>query len=423
MVVLDLTQIMAGPFCTMLLADMGAEVIKVERPGGDDSRRLGPPWVKGRRTSRAPAAIEPSPSPAPTFERRPSAGGTGDDAQGESTAFLGLNRNKKSVVLDLKRPEAVEAVRRMVKKAGVLVENWRPGAMDNLGLGYEALSQINPALIYCSITGFGRTGPYSARGGFDLIAQGMSGLMSITGHPGQPPVKVGVPIADLNAGALAAYGVLSAYVHRLKTGRGQLVETSLLEAALAYTVYESMIFLNTGIGSGPLGSAHRLAAPYQALRAKDGYINVGAANQANWERFCRAVGREDLLSDARFKANSDRIEDLTALIVELEKTMPSRTRAEWLDVLERAGVPAGPIYDMSEVWADPHVLARDMRVEAPHATLGLVAHIGLPVRLSDTPGTVRAAAPTLGQHTEEVLAWAGYSKAEAARLRKAGIAE
>ncbi|MSQ07858.1 MAG: CoA transferase [Dehalococcoidia bacterium] len=396
MTVLDLTQIMAGPFCTMLLADMGAEVVKVERPGGgDDSRRLGPPFVAPDGPSQ-----------------------TG----GESTAFLGLNRNKKSVVLDLKTPRAVEVVRRMAAKADVLVENWRPGTMESLGLGYRDLSALNPALVYCSITGFGLTGPYSQRGGFDLVAQGMSGLMSITGHPDQPPVKVGVPIADLNAGALAAYGVLSAYIHRLKTGRGQYLETSLLEAALSYTVYESMLYLNAGHLSGPLGSSHRLAAPYQALRTKDGYINVGAANQANWERFAKVIGREELLVDARFRVNSDRMQNLGVLVPELERTLVTRTRSEWLEALEKAGVPAGPIYDMAEVWADEHVLARGMRAEAPHASLGQVSHIGVPVKMSDTPASVRIAAPVLGQHTDEVLAWSGYSPAEIASLRRDKVA-
>ncbi len=382
MVVLDLTQIMAGPFCTMLLGDMGADVIKVERPGGgDDSRRLGPPFI-----------------------------------QGESTAFLGLNRNKRSVVLDLKDPRGVDAVRRIAAKADVLVENWRPGAMDGLGLGYDTLSRGNPALIYCSISGFGRTGPYSARGGFDLIAQGMSGLMSITGEPGSAPVKVGVPMADLNAGVLAAYGILAAYIHRLKTGEGQYLETSLLEAALSYTVYESMIYFTTGRVSGPLGSSHRLSAPYQAVRAKDGYMNIGAANQANWERFAGAIGRADLLADPRFKANSDRLENRAALISEVERTLGTRTRAEWLELLERAGVPAGPIYDMAEVYADRQVLERGMRVDAAHEKLGALSHIGLPVKLARTPGSVRTAAPVLGRHTAEVLRWAGLTEAEVAVL-------
>ncbi len=396
MVVLDLTQIMAGPFCTMLLADMGAEVVKIERPGGgDDSRRLGPPFI---------GVSDPA------------------DPSGESTAFLGLNRNKKSAVIDLKHPRGVEAVKRIAAKADVLVENWRPGTMDGLGLGYDALSKLHPALIYCSISGFGRTGPYAGRGGFDLIAQGMSGLMSITGHPDSAPVKVGVPIADLNAGLFSAYGILAAYTHRLKTGKGQLVDTSLLEAATAYTVYESMIYLATGRVSGPLGSSHRLSAPYQALRTSDGYINVGAANQANWERFARAIGRTDLLGDPRFKLNSDRLQERAALVDELEKTLAHRTRAEWLKVLDEARVPAGPIYDMAEVYADPQIQAREMRVDAPHARLGTVSHIGLPVKLSETPGTIRTAAPALGEHTDEVLRWAGYTASEVDSLRRDGVA-
>ncbi len=387
--VLDLTQIMAGPYCTMLLADMGAKVIKVEKPGGgDDSRRMGPPFIKG-----------------------------------ESLAFLGLNRNKKSAVLDLKEQRGVEAVKRMARKSDVLVENWRPGAMDRLGLGYGALSAENPALIYCSISGFGLTGPYAERGGFDLIAQGMSGLMSITGEPRSPPVKVGVPMADLNAGTFAAFGIVSAYVHRLRTGQGQHIETSLLEAALAYTVYESAMYLNTGAVSGPLGSAHRLSAPYQALRARDGYINIGAANQSNWEKFASVIARRDLLADSRFATNAARLQNQQALAAELEKTLSTRTRAEWLAALEKAGVPAGPIYDMAEVWADPQVKAREMRVDRDHPVAGRVSHIGVPLKLTATPGRIRTTAPALGQHTDEVLAWAEYSQHEIASLRKDGVAQ
>jgi formyl-CoA transferase len=387
-VVLDMTQIMAGPFCTMLLGDLGAEVIKVERPGGgDDSRRLGPPFING-----------------------------------ESTAFLGLNRNKKSVVLDLKDRRGTEAVRRIAARADILVENWRTGTMDGLGLGYGQISALNPAIIYCTITGFGTTGPYASRGGFDLVAQGMSGLMSITGEPGSAPVKVGVPIADLNAGMFAANGILAAYAHRLRTGRGQFVETSLLEAALAYTVYESTIYFTAGQVSGPLGSAHRLSAPYQALRVRDGYLNIGAANQTNWERFAKAIGRPDLLSRPEYATNAGRHENRAALAAEIEVTLVQHDRAHWLKTLEAAGVPAGPINDMAETWADPQVRARGMRVEMDHPVAGAVGHIAPPVRLSATPAGVRSAAPLLGQHTVEVLRWTGYADGDVEALLRAGVA-
>ena len=259
-VVLDCTQIMAGPFCTLLLADMGADVIKVEKPeGGDDNRRMGPPFIAGR-----------------------------------SAAFLAINRNKRSLALDLRSEKGREVFLRLVEQADVVVENFRPGAMERLGLGYRQLGEIKPSLIYCSISGFGQTGPYRERGGFDLVTQGMSGLMSVTGTPGAPPVKVGVPITDLTAGMYGAYGILSAYIHRLRTGEGQMVDTSLLEAGIAYTFWESAVYFATGEIPGPLGSAHRLTAPYQAIRTKDGYINIGAATQSTWEGLCRAIGREEL---------------------------------------------------------------------------------------------------------------------------------
>ena len=248
-VVLDCTQVMAGPFCTLLLADMGADVIKVERPdGGDDSRRMGPPFIEGR-----------------------------------AAAFLAINRNKRSLALNLRSSEGKDVLKRLAKRADVMVENYRPGALERLGLGYRDISSINPSIVYCSISGFGQTGPYRERGGFDLVAQGMSGLMSVTGTPDGPPAKVGVPITDLTAGMYAAYGILSAYVHRLRTGEGQWVDTSLLEAGMAYTFWESSVYFATGQIPGPLGSAHRLSAPYQALRTRDGYLTLGAATQSTWE--------------------------------------------------------------------------------------------------------------------------------------------
>ncbi|HEY7676989.1 MAG TPA: CoA transferase, partial [Candidatus Methylomirabilis sp.] len=308
-VVLEAAQIMAGPFCGLLLADMGADVIKVERPGtGDDTRRMGPAFIGG-----------------------------------EAAAFLAINRNKRSVVLNLKTQPGREAFRRLAARADALVENYRPGTLDGLGLGYQALQALNPRLIYCSISAFGQTGPYSGRGGFDLVAQGMSGLMSVTGEPGRPPVKVGVPITDLNAGMYGAYGILCAYIHRLKTGRGQRVDTSLLEGGIAYTFWESATYWSTGEVPGPLGSAHRLSAPYQALRTKDGYLNIGAANQATWEALCAALGRPGLADDPRFKAPTDRRAHYRELGDLLESILAHEATAHWLDLFERAGVPAGPL--------------------------------------------------------------------------------
>ena len=383
--VLDYTQIMAGPFCGMLLADMGADVIKVEKPNGDDSRRMGPPFING-----------------------------------ESAAFMAINRNKRGIVLDLKVEAARDALRRMVAQSDVVVQNFRRGTLERFGLGYDDVRELNPALIYCHITGFGATGPYRDRGGFDLVTQGMSGMMAATGHPDAPPVKVGVPITDLNAGFYGAYGILSAYIHRLKTGRGQFVDTSLLEGGIAYSVWESAMFFATGENTGHMGSAHRLSAPYQAFRTSDGYLNIGAANQANWERLCRAIDREELLDDPRFATNPDRMVNLQALAETLDETFSLNTTTHWLDILERAAVPSGPIYSFSQVYDDPHVQARDMDVETDHPTAGRVRNIGIPVKLSETPGAIRRSAPTLGQHTEEILSEFGLAESEIGDLREGG---
>ena len=384
--VMDLTQIMAGPYCTMMLADMGADVLKVEKPnGGDDTRRMGPPFIEG-----------------------------------ESAAFLGINRNKRSIVIDLRSDDGREIARRMARASDVLVQNFRPGALERMGLGYEQVREINPAIVYCTISGFGATGPYARRGGFDLVAQGMSGLMSVTGHPGGPPTKVGVPVTDLNAGSFAAIGILTAYINRLRTGRGQHVDTSLLEGGVAYTFWESAIYFATGQSPAPKGSAHQLNAPYQAFRTTDGHINIGAANQATWERLCAAIGRDELLTDARFAEPRLRMDNLDALVATLQDTFAQRTSDEWLIALDAAGVPAGPIYDIEAVYADPQVQAREMRVETDHPIAGRVSGIGIPVKLSDTPGTVRRPAPTLGQHTNEALHELGYTAAEIAALRDDG---
>ena len=382
MKVLDCSQILAGPFCSMLLADMGADVVKIEKPsGGDDTRRFGPPFINS-----------------------------------ESAAFLAINRNKRSLVLDFKQENGVAIMKKMVKDADVIIENYRTGSMDKIGLGYEELKKINPKLIYCSISGFGRTGPYAKRGGFDLVAQGMSGLMSFTGTPGSPPVKVGVPMADLNAGMFATYGILTAYVSRLKTGKGQYIETSLLEAAISYTIWESSIFFATGEVAEPLGSAHRLSAPYQALKTSDGYINIGAPNQSNWERFCKTIRRDDLLEDIKYQDNASRLINRQQLVSDLEKTLSKKSSKQWLNDLEKDGVPAGPIFDISEVWSNDQVKAREMDVTLEHPTAGKIRNIGLATKLSQTPGKIKTAAPLLGQHTKEILIEMGYTTKEIAEF-------
>ncbi len=387
MVVLDLTQIMAGPYCTMVLADMGADVIKVEKPnGGDDNRRMGPPFIKDW-----------------------------------SAGFLALNRNKRSLVLDLRSQNGQAVFKRLVQDVDVVVENFRPGVMDRLGLGYETLAAIRPSLVYCSISGFGNTGPSAAKGGYDLVAQGVSGLMSITGHPGMPPAKVGVPITDISAGLLAANGILAAYIHALKTGKGQRVDTSLMEAGVAYTVWESSVYFADGDIPGPLGSAHRVSAPYQALRTADGYLNIGAATQPTWEQLCRALGQEALIDDPRFKLPGDRKAREGELAELLEETFRTDTTANWLKMLEEAGVVAGPIYNMEQVYNDPQVLARKMLVNLEDPKLGTIHNIGIPVKLSATPGQIRTRAPMLGEHSAEVLLERGFSQEEVDELVGSGV--
>jgi len=388
-VVLDCTQFMAGPYCTMLLGDMGADVVKVERPGGgDDARRMGPPFIGG-----------------------------------ESAAHLQINRNKRSVVLDIRSGKGNEAVKRLAAKADVLIENYRPGTMARRGLGYKEIRAVNPQIIYCSISGFGLTGPYSQRPGFDIAAQGMSGHMSITGIPGGPPVRVGVPICDLNAGMYAAYGILSAYINRLKTGEGQFLEVSLLEAALAYEIWESAGYFATGESPGPRGSTHRLLAPYQAFRTKDGHIILACGNQSIWETAARAMGREDLLEDERFKDNPARIAHLPELQAELEATLVADTSEHWLGVFDEASVPAAPILNLEQVWSNEQVRARGFDVTLEHPTAGTIHNIGLPARLSGTPGRIERYAPLLGEHTDDVLRFAGYSDAEIAEMKSEGVAE
>lgn len=386
--VLELCQVMAGPTCGMLLADLGADVVKVEKlPGGDDTRSYDKPQVNG-----------------------------------ESAAFLAMNRNKRSIALDLKRPEGQAVIKRLIAGADVLVENFRKGTMEKFGLGYEALQDANPGLIYCAITGYGRTGPYADKGGFDLIAQGISGLMSITGEPGQEPVKCGPPVCDINAGMLGALGIVAAYVHRLKTGLGQMVDTSLLEAGIHTTFWHSAIFLATGVSPEPTGSAHVLSAPYQAFPTRDGWVTIGGANPANWERLARMMELPELIADPRFRTNSDRMQHRTELVEILSNKTRQHATQDLLAALDAAGIPAGPVNRIGEMLADPHVLAREMVVETVHPVAGPTRALGVPVKLSQSPGSVRRPAPLLGEHTREVLHEAGYRDAEIDALVAAGAA-
>jgi crotonobetainyl-CoA:carnitine CoA-transferase CaiB-like acyl-CoA transferase len=389
--VIDLTHVMAGPTCTLMLADMGADVIKIERiPGGDDSRRQIPPTIGG-----------------------------------ESAAFMMMNRNKRGMALDLKTAGGRQVLRRLLRDADVLVENYRPGTLAKLGFDYADLRRDNPGLIYCALSGFGRTGPYGHRGGFDLVAQAMSGIMSITGEaPGRAPVKCGPPLTDITCGILAAMGVLAAYAHRQKTGRGQMVDTSLLEAGIVQTYWQSAIALATGVAPGPMGSAHPLTAPYQAFETADGWIVIGGSNQSNWLRALEALDAQHLADDPRFRDNAARMGHLEELEAALAPYFRSRSSEDLLARFEARGVPAGPVYDVNQMHRDPQVQAREMVVEVQHARLGPVRTIGLPVKFSDTPGEIARGAPLYGQHTREVLREHGFAHDEIESLLAEGaIAE
>ena len=385
--VIDLSHIMAGPACSMLLADMGADVIKVEKiPSGDDSRRMVPPSV-------------------------------GD----QSAAFLIMNRNKRGIALNLKTEAGREVLSRLLKDADVLIENYRRGTMEKMGFGYDVLRARNPKLIYCSISGFGRTGPYADRGGFDLVAQGMSGLMSITGErAGAAPMKSGAPLTDITAGILGCVGILAALYERASSGTGQMVDTSLFEAGITHTYWHSAICFATGQPPGPMGSAHPLNGPYQAFPASDGWITVGAANQDNWLRLLQALEMPELGDDPRFVNNGQRMRNLPALIEALTPLFQRRSKAEWLRRLEQVGVPAGPVLNIAEMHADPQALAREMIVETAHPTAGKTKAIGLPIKFSETPGGVRRPAPLLGEHNREVLREYGYSDSEIDEMSEQG---
>ncbi len=383
--VLDFTQVMAGPFCAMLLGDLGADVIKVEPPGGDSTRKMG------------------------------------QSVGTESPGFWAVNRNKRGIVLNLKDPQGQMIVHSLVARADILVENYRPGIMHAFGLGYEDLREVNPALIYASISGFGHTGPYAHMGGFDLVAQAMSGLMSITGEVGMEPVKCGIPVTDLGAGLFALQAILAAYIHRLRTGEGQHIDTSLLEAGIALSVWESTQYFSTGEVPEPMGSAHRMFAPYQAIRCADGYITLGAANQRTWERCAQVIGRPDLVERPEYVDNAHRVQNRHQLAREIEAVTTTKPRHHWLKVLEEAGVPCGPILNYAEVFADPHVQARGMVQEIDHPVGGRIRMLGPAAKLSETPARCSRPSPLYGEHTAEVLHEIGYTDTEIQKLAESGV--
>ncbi|MDO5757980.1 MAG: CoA transferase [Rhodobacterales bacterium] len=367
--VLDVSQVMAGPFACMLLGDLGADVIKVEPPSGDQTRS------------------------AMGFKMK------GDDSLG----FLNMNRNKRSIALDLKTEKDREVFLALAKTADVIVENYRPGVVKKLGIDYETVSKVNPGIIYASISGFGQTGPWSARPGFDLMAQAAAGVMSITGHPDGPPAKSGAPLADIGCSLFAVYAILAACIGRQKTGEGQFIDASLYEAGLSFAVWDICEFWGTGNIPHRIGTANRMAAPYQAVRASDGHFVIGGNNDRLYRRLCETMGREDLIEHPDYVTNSLRLANRDALIADLETTLVERTREEWVNLLLEAGIPAGSILDYAEALENPHSEARNMVMPIQHPVEGEVNNIGFPVKLRGTPQRVRRHPPLLDEHRAEIL--------------------
>jgi crotonobetainyl-CoA:carnitine CoA-transferase CaiB-like acyl-CoA transferase len=385
--VIDLTNVMAGPYCGMVLGDLGADVIKIENfPDGDASRRFDP------------------------------------KVNGESYCFAVLNRNKRSMALDMKDPRGKAVFMKLIAGADIVMENFRPGVVRRLGIDYESLRGANPGLVYASMSGFGQTGPYAKRGGYDIIAQGMSGIMMMTGSPGGRPAKVGIAMNDIASGVTALYGILGAYIGRLRSGQGQYLETSLLEAGLAWTPWEFGAWAGAGEIPTATGTRHRRSAPYQAYRTQDGYVTVGAGNEKLWQNFCRqVVERPDWLVDPRYALPAERLANADALERDIEAVFAAASTAHWVDRMEAAQVPGGPVYGYEQTLADPHVAARKMVVEVEHPTIGRMKMLGLPIKSTGELTEIRRPAPTLGQHTAQILGELGYAGEAIGALFEAGV--
>ena len=386
--VLDLTRALAGPFCTLMLGDNGADVIKVEIPGsGDDTRKWGPPFI-------------------------------GE----ESAYYLSINRNKRSLTLNLQDAQAQEVFMKLAKDIDVVVENFTPGVMGRFGLDYEAVKAVNPKVVYCSISGFGQDGPYRNRPAYDQIMQGVGGLMSITGEPDGEPQKIGIAVTDIGAGMWSAFAIMAALNHRGKTGEGQYIDISMLDAQVAWLTYQAAFFFANGEAPKRMGAAHPTLVPYQAFMCKDGkYINVAVGSERIWERFCQGMEREDLKDHPDYATNSVRVNNRGAMVSMLQEIFLTRPVAEWVKDLQAANVPCGPINDLADVFADPQVLARNMYLEMAHPTLGSIKQTGLPIKFSLTPGGLDRHPPLLGEHNQEILESLGYSKADVQSLKDQSV--
>lgn len=386
--VVDLTRVLAGPYCTMLLADMGADVVKVERPEtGDDTRGYGPPFVNG-----------------------------------ESAYFMSVNRNKRSVTLNLKDEQGQRILGRLLETADVVVENFRPGQMESFGFGYEKTKVVNPRLIYCSISGYGHTGPNAQLPGYDLIIQGEGGIASLTGDPDGPPYKVGTSQADIVAGMMAFQGILLALLARIQTGGGQKIDIGMLDCQVALLTYQAGIYFATGESPTRAGNRHPTISPYETFPCRDGYLNLACGNDSLWRSFCAVAGLEALTNDQRFRKNSDRVRNCKQLRALLEPVMKQKTTQEWIDTLRPHGIPCGGIQSVKEACDHPQVLAREMVIELEHPKAGSIRTTGVPIKLSDTPGAVNSPPPVLGEHTAEVMSdWLHMSAAELNNLHKAGV--